>query len=569
MSDIFFELTLVVVVAALFGVVARLLRQPTIVAYIAGGVALVGFGLLAPENHDVLETMGTLGVTLLLFLVGLQMRFDNLVAVGRAALLGGIGQIVFTTSVGFGIVTLMGYDWLTALYMSFALAFSSTIIVVKLLNEKRDTQSLYGRIVVGFLIVQDVVAILLLIVLAGFQGGNESANAWSFVGTVAKSIFILGLVYYLSQKVFPWIFSRLARTSELVFVISIAWALGFSSLIASQWIGLSIEIGGFLAGIALARSLEQFQIEAQLRPLRDFFLLLFFVSLGSLLVIDNISVSLAPALILSLFVLIGNPIIMLIIMGALGYRRKTNFFSSVTVAQISEFSLILMAMGLTLGHVTDSEVSLVTLVAIITITISTYMILYSQVLFRKLAPFLKIFERKHVVEESIQSINIKGPIILVGAHRLGKHLLQTITKQKLVIVEFDPYIVRKLQKEKFKVIFGDITDPEIQEVVHMSEAYIIVSTIPNIEDNILLLNAVNEQKQKTGHSPKIIVTAYTVWEAHHLYQIGADYVVLPHFLGGKHLASLLKNGRIDEKMMQGWRRHDERVIEEQEAEQVA
>ncbi len=568
MSGIFFELTLVIVVAAIFGIVARLLRQPTIVAYIAGGVALVALGLLAPENHDVLETMGTLGVTLLLFLVGLQMRFDNLTTVGRASLLGGVGQIIFTTAVGFGIVTLMGYEWLPALYMSFALAFSSTIIVVKLLNEKRDTQSLYGRIVVGFLIVQDVVAILLLIFLAGFQGEGSSASAWSFIGTVAKSIFIFGLVYYLSQKVFPWIFTRLARTQELVFVISIAWALGFSALIASDWIGLSIEIGGFLAGIALARSLEQFQIEAQMRPLRDFFLLLFFVSLGSLLVIDTISVSLLPAIILSLFVLIGNPLIMLLIMGALGYRRKTNFFSSVTVAQISEFSLILMAMGLTLGHVTGSDVSLVTLVAIITITISTYMILYSHILFRKLSPFLKLFERKNTLEESLPQLNIKGPIILIGANRLGGHLLHTITKQKLVIVEFDPVIVQKLQEKKYKVVFDDITDPEIQDVVHLSEAYIVISTIPNVDDNILLIKGVNDQKQKNGFGPRVIVTAYTVWEAQHLYKAGADYVVLPHFLGGKHLASLLKNGRIDEKMMKGWRRHDERVIDEQQAEQA-
>lgn len=568
MSTAFLDLTMVIVVAAIFGIFARILRQPTIVAYIAAGLALVAFGLITKESFQVFETMGTLGVTLLLFLVGLQMRFDNLAVVGKAALLGGIGQIVFTTSVGYVILQLLGFDWLPSLYMAFALAFSSTIIVVKLLNEKHDTQSLYGRIVVGFLIVQDIVAILLLIFLAGFQGIGNTPSAWSFVATLLKSVFIFGLVYYLSQTFFPWLFSKLARTQELIFVVSIAWAFGFSALIASDWIGLSIEIGGFLAGIALARSLEQFQIEAKLRPLRDFFLLIFFVTLGSHLLIDDISVSITPAIILSLFVLVGNPLIMLTIMGALGYRRKTSFLSSVSVAQISEFSLILMAMGLSLQHVVSAEVSLITLVGIVTITASTYLILYSQVIYQKIGPLLKIFERKHVTEQPLPVYNIRGPIILVGANRLGGHLLQAVDKQKLVIVEFDPLIVKKLQAQKHKVVFGDITDSEIQEVIHLEKAHIIISTVPDINDNIMLISQIQLLKKEQNVSPKIIVTAYTVWEARHLYEVGADYVILPHFLGGKHLASLLKGGRIDEVMMEGWRRHDERVIGELAADPI-
>ncbi len=155
MSIAFFDLTLVVVVAAIFGIIARLLKQPTVVAYLIAGVVIAAFGALGPQSEELFDVMATLGVTLLLFLVGLEMRFDNLAAVGKASLLGGIGQIIFTAAAGFGLVLLLGFDVLPAIYISFALTFSSTIVVVRLLAQKRDMQSLYGRIVVGFLIVQD------------------------------------------------------------------------------------------------------------------------------------------------------------------------------------------------------------------------------------------------------------------------------------------------------------------------------------------------------------------------------------------------------------------------------
>ncbi|MFC1686995.1 cation:proton antiporter [Patescibacteria group bacterium] len=556
----FADITIVIVVAAILGIIARALRQPTIVAYIFTGMLVAGVGLVNMDSRDILDVMSTFGITLLLFLVGLEMRFDNLKAVSKAAVVTGLGQILFTSGIGYLIVRLLGFDALPAFYIAAALTFSSTIIVVKLLSQKRDLQSLYGRIVVGFLIIQDIVAIFLLMFLAGFEPGSASADLISFIITFFKGIVLLALTVWLSKKVFPWMFDKLARSPELIFITSIAWAFGISLLVASDFVGLSVEIGGFMAGIALARSLEQFQIESQLRPLRDFFIVIFFVVLGSSLVIGDVQAILWPAIILSLFVLIGNPLIVLTIMGLLGFRKKTSFYSSVTVAQISEFSLILMAMGLTLGHVTNSQVSLVTFVGIITIIISTYFIQHNSKIFYKISGFLSIFEKKNAKEEIPLTPVAKGPIILAGARRLGMHLLKTIEKQKLVIVEFDPVVVKQLQKENYKVVFGDITEKDIQEHVHFDQAYIIISTIPNLDDNHLLVEKVQEIKKLNGRAPQIIVTAYTGWEAKKLYEAGADYVVLPHFLGGKHLASLIQHGRIDMTTMENWRKHDQKIL---------
>ena len=332
MTPLFSEFTIVIVLAAVLGIVARMLRQPTIVAYLAAGVIVGSFNILQSGSLEIFDVMATLGITLLLFIVGLQIKLDNLKIVGKAALIAGTGQIAFTAIIGFAMVRWLGFATLPSVYIAFALTFSSTIIVIKLLTQKRDLQSLYGRIVIGFLIVQDVVAIFVIMFLGGFEPGTDSLQLQSLFPTITKSLILFGGTIWLSHKVFPWIFAKLARTPELVFITSIAWAFGVSLFVSSEFIGLSVEIGGFLAGISLAKSIEQYQIESQLRPLRDFFIVIFFVVLGSSLVLSNIGDIITPAIILSLFVLVGNPLIVLILMGFLGFRKKTNFYASITVA---------------------------------------------------------------------------------------------------------------------------------------------------------------------------------------------------------------------------------------------
>ncbi len=561
MTQTFTALSTVIILAAGIGMVARLLKQPTLLAYLATGIIAAATGIITVDSRSTLETMSTLGVALLLFLVGLQMRLGSVKAVGRAALLTGLGQIAFTASIGFLLVKALGFATLPATYIAVALTFSSTIVIIKLLTEKRDLQSLYGRIVVGFLLVQDFVAILMLVLLAGFQQDGESVQLLPFAFTILKSAALFGVILWLSSRFFPWLFEKLARTPELLFITSIAWALGLSLFVSSSFIGLSVEIGGFLAGLALAKSVEQYQIEAQLRPLRDFFIVIFFVVLGSTLAIDDFSAILGVGIILALFVLIGNPLIVLAIMGALGYRRKTSFSASVTVAQISEFSLIVMAMGLSLGHVTSQDVSLVTFVGIVTFLISTYMVLYSNHLYAALAPALKIFERAVPTEEPLPKEHGRAPIVVAGAHRLGSMLVSQLPQQKLSLVDFDPEVVAKLRAQGYRAVYGDITDVDIQEHVGLDQAYVLVSTIPSLDDNLLLLEKLAELKAERKHVPVAIMTAYTTWEAKALYAAGAEYVIQPHILGGKHLASLLRTGRLNLPMLRNWRQHDRKNLE--------
>jgi len=534
---IFTEIALALVVAAIFGFLAHILKQPAIIGFIAAGVVVGFFGLENLSKPEIIESLSSVGIALLLFIVGLEMRFNELKHVGLPALLTGIGQIIFTAGAGFGILTLLGVPLTQAIYIAIALTFSSTIIIVKLLSEKGDLQSLYGRIVVGFLLVQDFVAILILIFLSGIQSGGDPLASFSLV---ALKGLIMVIATVLISKVFPKILHLIGTSQEMLFLFSLAWSLGIAAAAASPAIGLSIEIGGFLAGLSLASSSEHFQISSKLRPIRDFFIIIFFIGLGLKMVEGIGSVDVSKAAILSLFVLIGNPAIVFIIMGVLGYRARTSFLSSLAVAQISEFSLIVIAMGYRLGHVGDSEVALVTLIGIFTIFCSSYLIIYSEKIYEFFKPFLSLFSfRKIKKKEEEINDEYKDHIILIGAHRLGQNIISSLKEgnKKFVIIDFDPEVTKRLSDEGLAVIYGDASDEEIREVSGFSKAKAIVAAIPNFNDNAVILKEAKSLNPKV----RVINTANDEWHAEKLYDMGSDYVILPHYIGGDHLGNILKN----------------------------
>lgn len=530
---LFTEITIALVLAALFGFAAYLLRQPPIIGFILAGLAVGYFISPTFGGTEVIEGLAPIGVALLLFLVGLELNFKDLRNVGLPALLTGLGQIGFTFTIGYFIATALNFTPLAAIYISTALTFSSTIIVVKLLSEKQDLNSLYGRIVVGFLLIQDFVAIIALIVLAGFQDGSASATDFAF--TVSRGL-VLVVLTFLGSRFLPKLLDKVGRSQEMLYLFSIAWAMGIAALTEAS--GLSIEVGGFLAGVALANSSEHFQIGSRLRPVRDFFLILFFVGLGAKMIIAGGGAPIVPAILFSLFVLIGNPLIVMSVMGALGYRARTSFLASLTVAQISEFSLIIAALGMRLGHLQAAELALITLVGIITIFTSSYFIIYGDAIYRWLRPFLKLFEfRRKLIEETVINEPLKDHVVLVGVHRTGKSILDTVAKDEdnFIAVDFDPILVKSLKEKELPIVYGDVTDEEIQSVIGLKDARLVISTVPNKRDNQCILHGARKGSKKT----RIIVTAQSEADAREFYKQGASYVIMPHFAGGWELAQAI------------------------------
>src|SRR3989344_133291 len=535
--SLFLGITIVMVVAVLAGFLAHTLRQPPIIGFILAGLAV---GYFASPDFGLVETiegLAPIGVALLLFLVGLDMNLRELRNVGISSLLTGIGQIIFTFGVGYVITTTLGFSVISAVYISTALTFSSTIIVVKLLSEKKDLKSLYGRIVIGFLLVQDFVAILAIVFLTGLQ--RDGALLGEIFTTLGLGGAFIAFAF-IASHLLPKIIDRISRSQEMLYLFSIGWVLGVAAL--TEAAGLSIEAGGFIAGVSLARSSEHFQIGARLRPLRDFFLILFFVILGVKMLIGGIAVPVIPAVVLALFVLIGNPLIVMVIMGLLGYRSRTSFLASLTVAQISEFSLIIAALGLRFGHIASSDVGLITLVGIITIFVSSYFIIYGDHIYRALRPVLHVFEfRKKFAEETSVKSDLSNHTVLIGVYRTGRSILEALedSGEEFIALDFDPMLVKALKKEGVPVVYGDATDEEIQELVGMDKARLIISTMPDFKDNLVLLGFA----RTNGRRSTVIVTADDERQAIELYNEGADYVIVPHYIGGKEIAELITGNK--------------------------
>jgi Kef-type K+ transport system membrane component KefB/voltage-gated potassium channel Kch len=546
MSHIFFEITVVLVLATAFGAAARLLRQPTVIGYIAAGLIVGPLGFMRLNNVEVVDAMAQFGIALLLFLVGMEINLGDLRQVGRNVVLIGLGQIVFTAAVGFLISLGLGLPFLAALYVAVPLTFSSTIIVVKLLSEDRALDSLHGRISLGILLVQDFIALGVLIVLSGLRGTEVASLAdipWATLGAA----FIKGTVFLfaalaLGKWVVPPVFHLLGRSQEILFLASLAWGLGLAALVAMPQIGLTIEIGSFLAGLALAKTVEHHQISSRIRPLRDFFLVMFFIVLGSKVAISHVGSLVTPILVLSAFVLVGNPLIVMLLMRLLGYRARISFMAGITMAMVSEFSLVVVLLGRQLGHIDDATVAIVTAVSIVSIVVSSYLIKHSEKLYRFLKGPLRVFEIGLGGEEPVQAApGLRNHVVLVGCHRMGQSILHALEhlRAEFMVVDFNPDVIARLEKADVKAVYGDASDPEIQDLAGLSSARAIISTVPDPKDSLALLAAARRLNPRA----KVILTAENEYDALDLYEAKADYVLLPHFIGGLQMAHLIDEDR--------------------------
>lgn len=534
----FYELTALIVLAAAIGFCGVLLRQPMIVSFIAVGVVAGPSALNIVQSHEHIELLAELGIAVLLFLVGLKLDLKLIRTLGLVALATGLGQVAFTSAIGYFLGIALGLDTITSLYVAVALTFSSTIIIVKLLSDKREVDSLHGRIAVGFLIVQDLVVVLAMMILSalgiGAQTGSPNSPLFQ-IGSVmiyglVMLVFVLLFIRYLATP----LVSRVARSQELLITFSIGWATLLAA-IGSQ-LGFSKELGGLLAGISLASTPFREAIVARLSSLRDFLLLFFFITLGTQLDLSLLGSQILPALVFSTFVLIGNPLIVMIIMGLMGYRKRTGFLAGLTVAQISEFSLIFMTMGLSLGHVTADSLGLVTLVGLITIAMSVYMITYSHSLYSKLEHWLHIFERSQPFrEEALEkqpSSTQPHDVILFGLGRYGKAVAHSMQKEgfSLLAVDFNPDEVRRWRNLGHPVIYGDASDPAFVNDLSLQGVKWVVSAMPQHdigvthEDPRLALIEGLKQQHYTGG---IAISTQHEHEQPALKERGATLVFLP------------------------------------------
>ena len=532
-NSIFTQLSFVLGVGAVVALFMRWLKQPLIMGYILTGV-LVGPSVLnLVHAKDAFESFSEIGITLLLFIIGLGMNAGVIKSLGRVSLITASVILVLVGFSGHMAALALGFDNVTAVILGVALFFSSTIIILKALSDSRELSRLYGQIAIGVILIDDVVATIALVVVAAL-GTTGALSVESFAGLALKALLLGVGLYVVGSKIMPHLGKFFASSQELLFLFSIAWGLIIATLFHEA--GFSYEVGALFAGVSLAGLPYATEMAAKLKPLRDFFIVLFFVTLGETFTFGAMQQSLVPAVILSAIVMIGKPIFVMSSLGALGYTRLTSFKAAIHLSQISEFSIILVIFAANTGLIQQNAVSVITLVALITIGISTYLMKYDDELFRFLENHLKIFERKNLKERKQK--HALYPIILFGYHKGGHEFMRVFRdmRQRYLVVDYDPDIIEHLDQQGIRHAYGDATDEEFLEEINAGKAQLVVSMMTDLAANKVLLRYINRFEPRTT----FICHANNYDEAAELYRHGASYVMLPHFIGSERISSYIK-----------------------------
>lgn len=536
---VFEQIAVVLAVCVAFAGIATVLRQPIVVGLIIAGVAVGPSFLGIVGASSEIDLLATVGTSLLLFVVGLKLDVRILRRLGTVAVAAGLGQIGFTAVLGYGFALLLGFSTVDALYVSIALTFSSTVIVVKLLTDKRELQSLHGRIALAILVVQDlvVIVVMLAITAVGDIGSLQDPGLAGRVGGVLlRAVLLVGLVGVMGRVVAPRLTGVFERQGELLVLAVVTWAVLLAAL--SLQLGFSAEVGAFLAGIALASTRYRDAVASRLATLRDFVLVFFFVQLGTRVDPGTVTEQWVPIVALSLFVLIGNPIIVMTIMGSLGYRRRAAFKTGLYIAQISEFSLILVALGVAQGHIGPDLLGVVTVIGAVTIAISTELIHNADPLQRRLDRVLRVFERGRPTQRTEpRAAEDRPEYVIIGVGRLGTAVLDDLRERgdRVLGVDFDPRGIKRARWD-LPVVYGDADDPDLPTRLPLHETRWIIITVRDLPIALHLIRTLREY----GYERGIAVAANHPDQCTELHEAGADVTLRPlHLAAGPVLDAIL------------------------------
>jgi Kef-type K+ transport system membrane component KefB len=541
-ENVLVELAIMVGVGLLLSAIATKLKQPLIIGYIAAGIILGPSLLKIVSPNDAITSFAQLGIVVLLFTVGLSLSPKVFRQAGKASLITGIGQILLTAIIGFFISFSLGYSIISSVYVAVALTFSSTIIVIKVLSDKGDGETLFGRISVGILLIQDVVVMLILAVISSL---SPSAVGGSLnILDLGIILAVLALLIPLSMYILPFLMEKISKSQEYLLLFSLGWCLLLA--VVFYKLKFSMEIGALLAGVTLSMSPYRHEIISKMKPLRDFFIFLFFISLGSQMAISNLGNNILSIVALSAFTLIGKPIIVFVIMSRLGYTKKSAFLTGLTLAQVSEFSLILIAIGVKLGNLSSDILSLVTVVGLITIAGSTYLMMYSENVYSFLSKILPNLLKKEKPKPIKANGHNENEVVIFGYDKIGFSILKSFKKmgKKFLIIDYNPEVISYLESHRINCMFGDAENTTLLDDLCLSKKKMIVSTIPVYEINSLILKKIREYSDETI----VILVSNSIEDSLKLYDQGASYVIIPRFLGGEHASNLIEKNEFSVKM---------------------
>jgi len=531
-QSLFLQLSIITVFTLIVSTVMRKFKQPLILGYIIAGLLLSQNFLNLVGSTTAISAFSDIGIAFLLFLVGINLNPRHIKEIGTVALLSAVGHGFLSTLLGYFIGIYFGFSPLQALIMGAALTFSSTIIITKILSDMHDLETMYGKIASGFLIIQDLLAMFFLIFLSAVSKGGDLGTL--ILSTSLRGFGLICLLIAFSWIILPKIISAVAKSQELLMLFSISWCLIIASIF--YFLNFSIEIGALFAGITLSVSPYRYEISSKIKALRDFFVMLYFVFIGANMNFGDLGHLIYPIIIFSIFVLIIGPLITMYIIEALGYPKKAAFQVGLSIAQVSEFSLIVGAFAVEYKLLPGSLLSMITLILLLTTIASAYLIQHSNWVYDKFGQYLPSLHTKSQKVDLAIKNNVHD-VILLGYSHFGEELIDTLKKisTKLLIVDYDPHIITSLQHKKLPVIYGDISNPITQEEINLDKSKLIISTIKDFTTNLMLIH----QVRKTNSNSIILVLANQTDEALKLYEKGANYVIIPNLIGASHTATLI------------------------------
>ncbi len=524
--------SIVIIIAAILALILKLLKQEIIPAYILAGLVIGPLVLGLVKNTVLISALAEIGIAFLLFVAGMEISLKKLKETSIGSLLAGFFQIIIIGVATFFITTYLGFGMLEAFYLAIIISLSSTILVIKLFADKYELNTLHARIAISILLIQDIVAIFALAILSG-----KFTHIFVYLALLKVTLLLL-IAFFLNKTIIKPLFNFASRSTELLFIISLAFVFLFSAI--SYVLGLSIIIGAFIGGLALANLHYKTEIVSKIRPLRDFFAIIFFVSLGMLLTSFNVIKVIVPFVILLALVLIIKPFLTALFVRIAGYTARTSALTGFSLAQISEFSLILALQGLILGVLAQETFNMVVLVAIITMALTPYLIRGSLALYSKSIGAIKIIEKIPTKKEKTKyKFQKKKTILLIGAHRMGSVFIKKLErlKHKILVVDFNPEIINALQKKQISSMYGDIGNTEIFNHLPLAKLRIVISTAPKKEDNILVIKYFKKLLPKVF----VAVTAQRIDDALEMYKLGADYVITPLIISAEQATENILN----------------------------
>jgi len=539
-SSILVDIALCIITATVFAFIAKWLKQPLLLGYVLAGVVIgstQGFGwITGPEE---IETVSELGLILLLFMIGLEIDLKKLRKSGAGVIGAGVGQFVICALLGLAFAPLLGFHFAPGkfepLYLAVCVALSSTMIVVKLLYDKFELDTLPGRVTLSILVFQDIWAILFLAVQPNLQDPSPLILLVSLI----KGAGLVAFAMLASRYVLPLLFQSIAKLPELMLIGALAWCFAISMIAA--WLGLSREMGALVAGISISTFPYSLDVIAKVISLRDFFITLFFVTLGAKIprpTVDIVLLALAGSgfLIMSRFLSV-TPILYL-----MKYGNRASFLPALNLAQISEFSLVIAALGAGLGHIDDRLLSVVLFMLVITSVLSTYWIMYSHSIYLVLNPWMKRLGMRDLDDKGDDDAKTPHkPIVFLGFARTASSLLHELLshddalEEQISVVDFNPQVIKELDRRGIQCTYGDIGHADTLHHAGIHHAKVLISTIPDSllkgTSNQRLLRLLNQM----APAASVMVTSETLAEATEMYQQGAGFVLVPRFMGAREL----------------------------------